>query len=171
MNRILTATLIASAAASLALPAHADVPELTAAQRQVIVEATQRFHDPSEAVAAGFIPTDDCVALPGVGGMGYHYVNPANASDGVIDPARPDILVYVPDGKGGRTLAAAEYFKPDADQDLSTDGDRPSMFGHAFDGPMPGHEPGMPIHYDLHVWLYKHNPNGQLAPWNPTVSC
>jgi hypothetical protein len=29
----------------------------------------------------------------------------------------------------------------------------------------------MPIHYDLHVWLYDHNPSGQLSPWNPRVSC
>jgi hypothetical protein len=29
----------------------------------------------------------------------------------------------------------------------------------------------MPIHYDLHVWLYKHNPAGMFAAWNPRVSC
>ena len=64
-----------------------------------------------------------------------------------------------------------EYFRADADQDLRTDADRPSLFGHAFDGPMPGHEPGMPVHDDLHVWLFRANPDGQLAAWNPRVSC
>jgi hypothetical protein len=29
----------------------------------------------------------------------------------------------------------------------------------------------MPIHYDLHVWLYKHNPAGTFAMWNPRVHC
>jgi len=26
-------------------------------------------------------------------------------------------------------------------------------------------------HYDLHVWLFRDNPNGQFAPFNPNVSC
>jgi hypothetical protein len=29
----------------------------------------------------------------------------------------------------------------------------------------------MPIHYDLHVWLWKKNPSGMFARWNPTVTC
>jgi len=36
---------------------------------------------------------------------------------------------------------------------------------------MFGHEPGMPFHYDLHVWLYRHNPAGLSAMWNPRVDC
>ncbi len=60
----------------------------------------------------------------------------------------------------------------DADQDLSTDDDRPWLFDeYPLAGPMPGHEDGMPVHYDLHVWLYRSNPAGQLADWNPKVSC
>ena len=26
-------------------------------------------------------------------------------------------------------------------------------------------------HYDRHVWLYRDNPNGIFAPFNPAVSC
>jgi hypothetical protein len=26
-------------------------------------------------------------------------------------------------------------------------------------------------HYDLHVWLWKHNPAGLFAPTNPNVKC
>ena len=40
-----------------------------------------------------------------------------------------------------------------------------------FDGPMLGHEPGMPIHYDLHVWIWQHNPVGMLDQFNPSGSC
>lgn len=144
---------------------------LTGRQRQAIQSATKRFRNPDAARAAGFIPTDVCVELPGVGGMGYHWVNPANIADGVIDPTKPEILVFVPAREGRVKLGAVEYFAADADQNLSTDGDRPNLFGNAFNGPMPGHEPGMPIHFDLHVWLYKHNPAGELAVWNPNVSC
>lgn len=145
--------------------------ELTSKQRNEIRAGTKRFRDVDKAIAAGYIPTDVCVALPGVGGMGYHYVNPANLMDGVIDPAKPEILVFHKDRKGRLQLGAVEYFAPDADQDLSTDSDRPSLFGNAFEGPMPGHEPGMPVHYDLHVWVYTDNPAGQLAAWNPNVTC
>ena len=60
---------------------------------------------------------------------------------------------------------------PDADQDLTTDADRPSLFGRGFDGPMPGHDPTMPVHYDLHAWIYTPNPDGMFTPFNPLVSC
>jgi hypothetical protein len=59
----------------------------------------------------------------------------------------------------------------DGKLDLTTDPDRPQLFGMPFDGPMLGHEAEMPIHYDLHVWLYRHNPAGQFAMWNPQVDC
>lgn len=43
--------------------------ELTGAQRAVIREATKRFRNVDAAIAAGYLPTEDCVELPGVGGM------------------------------------------------------------------------------------------------------
>lgn len=139
--------------------------DLAQARRVAATHRTERA-----AVAAGYIPTDECTELPGVGGMGYHYVHPEYLTDGILDPAKPEVLVFV-DGRQGRQLGAVEYFQADADQDLATDDDRPSLFGTAFDGPMPGHEPGMPVHYDLHVWLGVRNPDGMFAAWNPDVSC
>jgi hypothetical protein len=59
----------------------------------------------------------------------------------------------------------------DADGSLATDDDRPSIFGQPFDGPMPGHNPAMPVHYDLHVWLSADNPSGLFAQFNPSLSC
>jgi hypothetical protein len=150
----------------------ASATKLTERQAQVIRTATKHLQTVAAALAAGYVPAGDCTELPGVGGMGYHYLNPALASDSVVDPAHPEVLVFVPTRSGELKLGAAEYFVADADQDLSTDTDRPSLFGsYAFDGPMLGHEAGMPIHYDKHVWLYDYNPAGQLAPWNPRVSC
>ncbi len=144
---------------------------LTGHQLAVIRDVTRNLRTPAAAIRAGYLPTETCVELPGVGGMGYHYVNPAFASDDIIDPVKPEILVFVPGEDGELRLGAAEYFKADADQDVTTTTDRPTLFGHEFEGPMLGHEPGMPIHYDLHVWLYKNNPAGQLAVWNPRVHC
>ena len=102
--------------------------------------------------------------------MGFHYVSQAAMTDGRLDPAKPEILLYAPVGSDLQ-LVGAEYFKPDADQRVRTDSDRPSLFGRAFDGPMFGHAPGMPVHYDLHVWLWKANPTGLFTPWNPDLSC
>ena len=39
------------------------------------------------------------------------------------------------------------------------------------DGPMPGHDADMPVHYDLQVWTGKRNPAGIYTPFNPSVSC
>lgn len=102
--------------------------------------------------------------------MGYHYVNPA-LFDAPLDVRTPPLLLYQPNEDGGRELVAVEYFKVDEDQNLATNGDRPSLFGAAFDGPMPGHSDDMPIHYDLHVWLWQHNPDGMFAAFNPEGSC
>jgi hypothetical protein len=81
------------------------------------------------------------------------------------------VLVYQRTPGGGLRLGAVEYFQVDADQDLHTSADRPELFGLPFDGPMLGHNPHMPIHYDLHVWLFRHNPAWTFAMWNPRVRC
>jgi hypothetical protein len=133
--------------------------------------ATAQYHDIDTALADGYIRVSACTEAPGLGAMGFHYLNPAYAADTVIDPAKPEILLYAPKGNGGLRLVAVEYFKADADQNLSTDGDRPTLNGVAFDGPMEGHDPGMPIHYDLHAWIWSHNPSGNFAPFNPEVAC
>jgi hypothetical protein len=117
------------------------------------------------------VPVSDCVEEPGLGGMGIHYLNPALAADDVIDPGQPEILLYSENSRGDLVLVGAEWFMADGDQDLSTDDDRPSLWGHPFDGPMPGHDPGMPVHYDLHAWVWAPNPSGDLAPFNPRLSC
>jgi hypothetical protein len=150
----------------------AQKPRLTLRQEVKVLRATWKYRDIDTALAAGYVSVSECTELPGVGGMGYHYLHPALAGDTVVDPARPELLVYQKDARGRLRLGAVEYFVADADQNLATDDDRPSLFGkYAFDGPMEGHEPGMPIHYDLHVWLYRHNPAGQLSAWNPNVKC
>lgn len=167
---VLAGTLIASTGSASAHGAPADrvtAPSLTTAETRLIKKATKQLRHVDAALAAGYVPASPCVDLPGAGGMGYHYMHPALAADAVVDPARPEMLLYEPNEAGRLRLVGVEYFKADADQDLGTDADRPSLFGHEFEGPMPGHGPGMPIHFDLHVWLYKVNPAGQLAEWNP----
>ncbi len=172
ITALLTMALISAAVPAGAAGAHrSDAGELTRAQRTVIRDATSQFRDVDTAIAAGYVPTDSCAELPGVGTMGYHFVNPDLAGDAKVDPTSPEILIYNKTGNGRYRLDAVEYFVADADQDLTTDADRPTLMGHPFDGPMEGHEPGMPIHYDLHAWVYRHNPAGELSAWNPTINC
>jgi hypothetical protein len=133
--------------------------------------ATRRFRSVEVAREAGYHATGECAEDPKYGGMGIHYANEELLADGQLDVTKPEILVYQPMPSGKLRLGAVEYFQVDADQDLATDPDRPFLFGLPFDGPMLGHEPGMPIHYDLHVWLYRHNPAGLFAAWNPRVQC
>lgn len=126
--------------------------------------ATAKYHNVETAIAAGYAPTDVCVP-----GMGYHYIN--HEQFGGMDPTKPDALIYAANKKGQLRLVAVEWFQDDEDGDLTTDADRPSMFGRGFDGPMPGHEPGMKVHYDLHAWVWQGNPNGVLEPFNPKIEC
>ena len=150
--------------ASVVLAGNGPLPEL-----QGVRAALARYHSITQAERDGYVAASPCEESPG-GAMGIHYLNPNLLGPG-IDPLRPEVLLYLPDGNGSVRLVGVEYFSVDADQDLATDADRPSVFGQAFDGPMPGHGPTMPIHYDLHVWLYEANPAGVFEAWNPAISC
>jgi hypothetical protein len=146
-------------------PASAQQAERADYEVQAARRATRRFRSLRVAKQAGYERAGACVE-----GMGFHYANPELIGDGRLQIRRPEILVY--QQRGGRMrLVALEYFRPDADQRLDTDDDRPRLFERPFDGPMEGHEPGMPIHYDLHAWLYKRNPDGRFTALNPRVSC
>jgi hypothetical protein len=134
--------------------------------------ATARYHSLEQARRDGYTwEGEPCVSAPpppGLSGaMGIHAVNPALIGDGVIDPLRPEILLYVPGADGELELVGVEYFEVAA----VTGGVAPSVFGRELDGPMPGHNPTMPEHYDLHVWLWADNPAGMFAPFNPALSC
>ena len=101
------------------------------------------------------------------GGMGVHFLN-VGLIGPQLDTLRPQVLIYEPHGDSLR-LVAAEWFVPT--QVTKT---RPTIFGHAFDGPMEGHHPIMAAdihHWDLHVWLWKPNPAGMFSPTNPDVRC
>lgn len=174
-----TSARIRRAAAPLAAAVLAAVPAVAGASPSdastgqggtlsVVRQVTAKYHDVQVALADGYVPVSPCVAGED-GVMGIHYANPALLGQSV-DVRRPAMLLYVP-GDDGLELAGVEYFQADADQDVTTDGDRPSVLGQAFDGPMAGHGGGMPVHYDLHVWVWKHNPAGTFAEYNPALVC
>jgi hypothetical protein len=162
---LFAAALLATASYAIAAP---DLTGRVNLELAELKQATAKYHRVAAAEADGYMLASPCEESPD-GGMGHHYLNPSLLGP-EIDPLRPEILLYAPVGNSLR-LVGVEYFKVDADQNLATDGDRPSLFGRGFDGPMLGHAPGMPIHYDLHVWIWKANPAGVLEMWNPALDC
>lgn len=166
------ATGIAHAQGAAASPA-AMSPELASAKAGL-----EKYQDPLLAVHDGFLSTVACIAFPHdategklhfpAGGMGVHFINMQNIGP-TLDPAKPQVLIYEPDG-GKLKLVAAEWFVP-----LEIAGDNPpSIFGQTLMGPMDGHAPIMPPelrHYDLHVWLWKSNSAGMFSPTNPGLKC
>ncbi|WP_367321422.1 hypothetical protein [Streptomyces sp. HUAS ZL42] len=109
------------------------------------------------APAAGYTRNDTCAADKTRGGMGYHYINKAYLNS--LDPATPAALVYEDRAGGTRRLVAVEWAVKDTGQAA------PTLFGQTFRNDQ---KPG---YYTLHAWIYKPNPEGLFAPYNPTVTC
>ncbi|MEZ5830153.1 MAG: hypothetical protein R3D05_03145 [Dongiaceae bacterium] len=157
-----------------AIPAKAGDP--SKAELDEIRQALDKYKDPYVAIRDLYLSTVGCVHYSGEkidghmyypkGAMGVHFVNVT--INGPLDPKRPNVLIYEPDG-GKLRLVAAEWLVP-----LSVAKERPTILGQPFQGPMEGHEPLIPkdfAHYDLHAWLFKDNPLGMFSPTNPDVSC
>lgn len=142
--------------------------------------ATARYANVANAVADGFVPFTGCEQDPS-GAMGQHWARPDRMVTPRLKPATPAILLYAPSATGLR-LVAVEYeanalvdglpyyglTPPDPSRVMPA----PSMFGgQKFNGPMQGHNPIQPWHYDLHVWIWASNPNGVFAQFNPAIHC
>lgn len=135
--------------------------------------ATAKYHDVENALDDGFEADPLCVADPGEGGMGIHYVNMERLIDPEINLLEPEVLLYAPT-KNGVKLVGVEYMLPIGgpnDPIPDPEPDAPVLFGREFDGPMEGHGPGQPPHFDLHVWVWLPNPAGMFEMFNPKVSC
>ena len=138
---------------------------------------TAQFHDLSVAGNAGFgqppapMPLHYCISsLDNTGAMGFHYINGGNL-DKVLDPTKPEVLVYAPDKHGRLRLAALEYvIFQDAWFEDHAANTMPSLFGQDF-MPNNGERFQIPPFFALHVWLFQSNPSGEFAPFNPNVSC
>lgn len=145
---------------------------------QTVRGSLEKYNDPVVAVHDGYLSTVACVEYPkgghegamryAPGGMGVHFINMQHVGP-TLDPSKPQVLIYEPVGDKLR-LVAAEWFMPAQ----LAGSNRPSVFGKELQGPMEGHKPLMPAeahHYDLHVWLWKTNPEGVFSPTNPAVKC
>jgi hypothetical protein len=140
--------------------------------------ATSKYHKIEAAMADGYVLGSSCVSSPD-GGMGYHYVN-FGLMNGSFDPTLPEALLYEMDQNGKLRLVAIEFIVVAAPWDEENAG--PPMYGSKefddhremiiVDGEPVNAKGGPPFpHYQLHTWVWKHNPSGLYAPFNPNVTC
>ena len=138
---------------------------------RAVRDATRRFHDVRQAEAEGYHLMFGCVSGPDDGAMGLHYVNLGLVGDGVLDPAKPEIVIYEPLPNGGRRLIGADFLIFADAWHASNPGATPQLGGqlmHLIDSP---NRYGLPTFYTLHVWTWKPNPTGAFVNWHSDVSC
>jgi hypothetical protein len=172
LRRLLTPMLAAALLGAVATPAYADECHHGLGQ---VKHATARYHSVAVAEKAGygrFVDVDGvaCIDMPGMGAMGVHYVNGSFVGDGKIDALTPEAVVYEPGRAGHLHLVAVEYVVIQQAWDANHR-KPPALFGHQFDFTASPNRYGLPPFYSLHAWVWKHNPAGTFAMWNPRVSC
>lgn len=137
---------------------------------KIVRDSTVRFKDASVAIAEGYALQFGCVSGSDSGAMGLHYVNGNLVNGGVLDPTRPQIVIYEPMPDGTLKLIGADYLVI-AEAWHKKHTETPEMMGqlfHLFEAP---NRFGLPAFYTLHVWAWKDNPNGAFVNWHPQVSC
>jgi len=140
-------------------------------------QATRKFHSLGTAQKAGYARFKDingiaCIAMPGMGAMGVHYVNGSLVGTPALLLRHPEALVYAPE-HGHLRLAALEYIvlKSTWDTAHGMNAPRPRLYGHVFNITRAPNRYGLPTFYSLHAWIWKPNPAGMFAMWNPSVHC
>jgi hypothetical protein len=144
---------------------------------QIVRDATKDFQTVQAAEAAGYKLQFGCVSGDSGGAMGLHYVNgeflkqaSIDAKHGIVDATHPPIVIFEPEPNGIPHLIGADYIIMAADWDKHNKAP-PELMGqlfHLFDAP---NRFELPAFYTLHVWAWKHNPNGAFVNWHPNVKC
>lgn len=168
---VVAMTLIAGASALLITSAAA-APNDAALARQ----GTAGYHDStvitnnSDWFQLFDLQGISCIDNP-AGGMGIHFVNGARVGDATEKAAEPEAVIYEPTKGGGLRLVAVEYVvTKQAWEDAGNTG-VPRLYGRDFELVLAGNRYGLPDFYELHAWLWKHNPSGFNEDWNPNVTC
>lgn len=179
-----------------ATPALAQEEEQEESVLEAIRVATERFKDVNKALEEGYIadPSGACTTaemegLPAEdGAMGIHYFRPdllgITATEPRVDGTgiytdflNPAILLYEPQEDGSVELVGVENLVFKQAWEAAGNTEPPVFADHAFndmeDDPNTETDEahGFAPHYDLHVWVFRENPNGAFEPFNPAVSC
>ncbi len=159
--------------------------------------ATSKYQDVNVAIADGYVrdPLDLCdtaemMGRPAEDGvMGIHFAHPGRL--GITAPPNPrvrgtsthtdflnpGVLIYEPQADGSLELVAVENLVFVESWEAAGNTERPTFMGQPYD--LMADDPATEIdeahmfepHYDLHVWLYRENPRGMFAQFNPNATC
>ncbi|MEP6666217.1 MAG: hypothetical protein ABJA81_07210 [Nocardioidaceae bacterium] len=140
-------------------------------------DATRRFRSFRTAKHHGYGLFKDadgiaCIAMPGMGAMGIHFVNGSLVGTPNVQLKHPEALVYAREN-GHRRLVALEYvvLRKAWNKEHGRNAPRPRLYGQRFNFAPAGNRFGLPPFYSLHAWIWKHNPAGRFAMFNPAVHC
>jgi hypothetical protein len=148
---------------------------------EIVRNVTQQYQT---AAPSGFTSVLGCVSGSDHGAMGVHYVNlntlngETLMSNGQLDPTKPQALIYEPQSNGSQKLVAVEYII--LASAIPAGAAPPEVEGHLMlyvDGPStarpkaPLNRYGLPAFYELHVWAWQANPQGNFVDWNNNVTC
>jgi hypothetical protein len=134
--------------------------------------ATARYLDINEAFRAGFVTGTPCVSGPDSGAMGVHLVLPARISAGVLDPTKPEALIYEPMADGTMRLVGVEFIVLESIwASNNPNGGVPALEGNLLNYVAAPNRYGLPAFYEIHVWAWQTNPKGSYADWNTQVTC
>lgn len=160
-------------------------------------EVAARYHDVNVALAEGYIrdPSNMCVTAemegmdPSLGAMGIHYFRPdllgiteppnprVHGTGTHTDFLNPAVLIYEPQADSSLTLVAVENLVFEESWTAAGNTTAPTFHGVAYDHMVDDPATAMDEahnfapHYDRHVWIYRDNPDGVFAQFNPNVSC
>lgn len=159
--------------------------------------ATERFRDVNVALAEGYIPdpmgfcdTAEMMGQPAeLGVMGIHYFRPdllgitgppnprVDGTGTHTDFLQPAVLIYEPQDDGSLELVAVENLTFVKAWEAAGNTNPPVFQGvpydHMADDPTTELDEAHMFepHFDRHVWLYRENPNGVFAQYNPNATC
>ncbi len=154
---------LAALAGGMALVASlVSAPAATAENRSTLAQvrqATVQFHDLATAQAADYEQFLPCFDDGMASGMGQHFAK-FSLIDSTIDAIHPEVLVYEPHN-GRYQLVAVEYVVPQGAP--YSDANPPRLFGADY------HRNDTLGIWALHAWIWRGNPAGVHADFNPNV--
>ncbi|HXT19625.1 MAG TPA: hypothetical protein VN923_02635, partial [Thermoanaerobaculia bacterium] len=158
------AGFISAGSLILALAACASPSAPSALDRELadLRQVTNPFNDFARAQTSGYTAQlTSCLSQPALGAQGVHYARP-ELIDGGVTLLEPEVLLYEPQWDGGLRLLGVEYIVPFT---AWTGSAPPALLGQSF---RRNEQFGV---WALHVWLWRSNPSGMFADWNPSASC
>jgi hypothetical protein len=158
--------------------------------------AAERYRDVEAALAAGYVPDPSGMCVTAEmegrpreeGAMGIHYLRPdllgitaaeprVTGTSTHVDFREPAVLIYEPQADGSLELVAVENLVFIDAWQQAGNSQPPTFHGVPYDrmedDPSTALDEahGFDAHYDRHVWIFRENPKGVFAQFNPNVTC